>query len=262
MLAGLLAGVLGFAFARQFGEPSVETAIAFESYVEYDLHHEQPEEELVSRPAQSTAGLGTGTLLYGAALGGMLALVFAAAYGRLGALTARGTAALLGGLGFTAVYLVPFLKYPANPPSIGDPHTIQYRTAVYLVLVLTSIVAMVGAVMLQRRLVERFDGWNATLIAAGAYIVVIGVCYAAFPSINEVPQQTLPSVVDAVTDADVTFPPTTLWAFRVSSLGLQVVMWTTIGLVFGAFAHRLLEPASERARATGSLRPAAVERIR
>jgi hypothetical protein len=262
MLAGLLAGVLGFAFARQFGEPSVNTATAFESYVEYDLHHEAPEEELVSRPLQSSAGLGTGTLLYGVALGGMVALVFAAAYGRLGVLAARGTAALLGGLGFTAVYLVPFLKYPANPPSIGDPDTIQYRTAVYLVLILISIVAMVGAVMLQRRLVDRFDGWNATLIAAGAYIVVIGVCYLVFPGINEVPQQTLPSVADAVTDTDVTFPPTVLWAFRISSLGLQVVMWTTIGLVFGALAHRQLEPGLQRARVRGSLRPLASEHTR
>ena len=110
------------------------------------MHHEAPEVELVSRPLQSTAGLGTGTLIYGVALGGMFALVFAAAYGRLGPLAARGTAALLGCLGFTAVYLVPFLKYPANPPSIGDPDTIQYRTALYLVLVLVSVVAMVFAV--------------------------------------------------------------------------------------------------------------------
>ena len=39
-----------------------------------------------------------------------------------------------------------------------------------------------------------------------------------------------------------------LWAFRVSSLGLQVVMWSTIALVFGALAQRQLEPNSQRAR--------------
>lgn len=253
MLAGLLAGVLGFIFARQIGEPPVNTAIAFESYVEYTVHNEEPEVELVSRSLQSTAGLGTGTLIYGVALGGMFALVFAAAYGRLGPLAARGTAALLGVLGFTAVYLVPFLKYPANPPSIGNPDTIQYRTALYVVLILTSVVAMVFATLLQRRLVERFGGWNATLLAGGAYLVVIGLCYAVFPGINEVPQQTLPTVVDAVTDADVTFPPTVLWAFRVASLGLQVVVWSTIALAFGALAQRQLELNVQRARSTRSL---------
>ncbi len=259
MLAGLLAGILGFLFARQLGEPPVNTAIAFGSYVEYTVHNEAPEIELVSRSLQSSAGLGTGTLIYGVALGGMFALVFTATYGRLGPLAARGTAALLGLLGFTAVYLIPFLKYPANPPSIGDPETIQYRTAVYLVLILVSIVAMVAAVLLQRRLIERFGGWNATLLAGAAYLVVIALCYAVFPGINEVPQQTLPTVVDAVTDAEVTFPPTVLWAFRVSSLGLQVVMWSTIALVFGALAQRQMEPDVRRKREARSRRLLASE---
>ncbi|MBV9598170.1 MAG: CbtA family protein [Chloroflexi bacterium] len=241
MLAGLLAGVLGFVYAHQFGEPSVNTAIAFESYVEYDVHQQPREVELVSRDLQSTAGLGTGTLIYGVAVGGMFALVFAATYGRLGSLAARGTAAVLGLLGFTAVYLVPFVKYPANPPSVGDPVTIQYRTAVYVVMLLASIASMVFAVALQRRLVARFGNWNATLLAAGAYVLAMGVCYAVFPAIDEVPQEALPNVIDAVTRADVTFPPTVLWSFRIASIGLQVVLWATISLVFGALAERLLE---------------------
>jgi hypothetical protein len=242
MLAGLLAGVLAFVFAHQVGEPSVDTSIAFESYVEYDVHHEAPEVELVPRDLQSTAGLGTGTLIYGVALGGMFALVFAAVYGRLDGLAARGTAAVLGLLGFVAVYLVPFLKYPANPPAVGDPVTIQYRTAVYLVMVLASIAAMVFAVVLQRRLLARFGGWNATLLAAGAYILLMVICFAVFPSINEVPQEELPNVIGAVTHAEVTFPPTVLWSFRMASVGIQVVVWATIALAFGVLAERVLEP--------------------
>ena len=252
MLAGLVAGIIGFCFAVLVGESPVNTAIAFESYVEYTVHHEEPEEEMVSRPLQSSAGLGTGTLIYGVALGGIFALVFAVAYGRVVPLAARGTAALVGCLGFTAVYLVPFLKYPANPPSIGDPDTIQYRTGLYLVMVLVSVSAMVLAVLLRHRLAPRFGGWDATLIAGGLYLAVIVVCYVALPAVNEVPQEALPAVIDAVTDSDVTFPPTVLWAFRVASLGLQVVIWGALSLVFGALAQRQLEPAAGLGRESRS----------
>jgi len=245
MLAGCLAGVVGFCFAWLVGEAPVNTAIAFESYVEYTVHHEEPEDEVVSRPLQSTAGLATGTLIYGVALGGIFALVFTAAYGRVWLFGARGTSALLGVLGFTAVYLVPFLKYPANPPSIGEPDTIEYRTAVYLVMVLVSVAAMIFTVILQQRLTRRSGGWDATLIAGGVYVVIMALCYLVLPRINEVPQEALPTVIDAVTDADVTFPPTVLWAFRVATLGLQAVIWSTISLVFGALAQRQLE-SSER----------------
>src|SRR5437763_11180957 len=96
MLAGCLAGIAGFVFAWTIGEGPVNRAIAFESYVEYTVHHEEPEEEMVSRTLQSSAGLITGTVIYGVALGGIFSLVFAATYGRLQPFAARGTAALLG----------------------------------------------------------------------------------------------------------------------------------------------------------------------
>jgi hypothetical protein len=191
-------------------------------------------------------------LLYGTAIGGFFGLVFAIAYGRLGGLRARGTAAVLGLLGFVAVYLVPFLKYPPNPPSVGDPDTIQFRSLLYVTLLVVSVTAMVLAVMLQRRLAARMDAWNATLVAGAAYVVVIGICCALLPGYNEVPQQALPSVINAVTDADVTFPPTVLWAFRIASLGLQVVMWLTVSLVFGELARRVLEPVANTRRAEAS----------
>ena len=244
MLAGLLAGVFGFCFAWTVGEAPVEAAIAFEAHVASIAHADEHEEaEIVSRAVQSTAGLGTGTLIYGVALGGIFALVFAVAYGRVAPLAARGTAALIGGLGFTAISLVPFFKYPATPPAVGNPDTVQLRTGLYLALLVISIAAMVLAVLLQKRLTPRFGGWNATLIAGGAYLVVTVLCYAALPGINDIPQQALPSVVSAVGDAGITFPPTVLWSFRVASLGLQAVIWTTLALVFGALAQRQLEAA-------------------
>jgi Probable cobalt transporter subunit (CbtA) len=84
-------------------------------------------------------------------------------------------------------------------------------------------------------------GWNATLLAGAGYLVLMILCGLLLPTINEVPQQALPKVVEPVTDNGVTFPPTVLWGFRAASLGLQVVVWATIALVFGALARRHVE---------------------
>jgi hypothetical protein len=244
MLAGLIAGILAFGVAKILGEPQVDKAISFESYVEYTVHHQSPEADLVSRSLQSSAGVGTGALIYGVAFGGIFALVFAIAYGRLGTLTARGTAAVLGVLGFVSVYLVPNLKYPANPPSIGNPDTIGRRTGLFLLMILISVVVMVFAVIARRRLRDRFGDWNATILVGLGYLGVMAVSYILLPGINEVPQKAIRGVVHAVTDAGVTFPPTVLWRFRVASLGIQAIMWSTIAILFGVVAERVLERGS------------------
>ncbi len=250
LLAGLLAGLFGFGVAKTIGETSVDKAIAFGGYVENNIHHEAPEASFVSRSLQSSAGLGTGALIYGIALGGITALVFAGIYGRGGLTKAKPAAALVGFVGFVGVYLAPVLKYPANPPSIGQADTIGRRTALFVLMIACSIVGLVVAGVVWRQLLDRTSRWNATVLAALTYIVVLIVVYVVFPGVNEVPQAAIPGVTGAVTDATVTFPPTVLWQFRIASLAIQAVLWATIALAFGFLAERLLEPKRPTAETT------------
>ena len=91
MIVGVIAGLLAFGFAKVFGEPQVDSAIAFEGQMHQAMHMGE-EAELVSREVQSTIGLFTGVVVYGTAFGGLFALVFAYAYGRMGGLSPRATA--------------------------------------------------------------------------------------------------------------------------------------------------------------------------
>ncbi|MBN9253281.1 MULTISPECIES: CbtA family protein [unclassified Mesorhizobium] len=229
MLVGLIAGILAFAFARVYGEPQVDKAIAFEEQ-KAQAAGEAPEEEIVSRTTQAGIGLATGVLVYGAALGGIFSLVFAFAYGRLGSLGPRGTSALLAVLGFVAVIVIPGLKYPANPPAVGNPETIGYRTELFFIMILVSVAAMVAAVGLAQRLWKQLGAWNAAIVAALAYLVVFALVKAALPNINEVPED---------------FSAMVLWQFRVASLGIQLVLWAVIGLAFGAVVERQLATRSQ-----------------
>ncbi len=172
MLAGLAGGALAFAFAWAFGEPQVNLAIAFETHM-HQMAGDPPEPELVSRAVQGTIGLMTGVLVYGAALGGIFALAFAYAQGRVGRLGPRATAAVLAAGGFIALILAPQIKYPANPPSIGNPETIGSRTALYFTMIALSVIAAVAAASTGRQLARRLGGWNAAIAAGGAYLAVI-----------------------------------------------------------------------------------------
>ena len=129
------------------------------------------------------------------------------------------------------VYVVPNLKYPANPPSVGQPDTIGQRTALYALMLLFSVAAMVVATVLRRKLVTRHGGWTAALIAVGTYIVVVAVVGYILPGINEVPEE---------------FPAVAIWKFRIASFGMQLIMWTTIGLVFGALTERAIAGRDSR----------------
>ncbi|MEM5318078.1 CbtA family protein [Paraburkholderia sp. JHI869] len=257
MIVGILAGLLCFGLLRIIGEPQVNAAITFETQLDHakevataqaliakgsPVPQKMEMPELVSRPVQAGIGLFTAVMVYSVAFGGLFALTYACAYGRMGNFDARTTAVLLAILGLVAVYVVPILKYPANPPAVGDPETIGARTALYFGMVAISLAAMIAAVTLRLRLLPRLGPWNAFLIAAGAYLIVVVVAGFVLPPVNEVPAA---------------FPAVVLWRFRIASLGGQVVMWMTFGFAFGALTERAAARASRpRARVPGRARHA------
>jgi hypothetical protein len=224
MLVGLAAGVLAFAFAFIFGEPQIQKAIDFEDHLAA-LRHEPPGTEVVSRGMQRTLGLLTGTVVMGVALGGLFSLVFAWAYGRLGNLSARATSALLALAAFLTITAIPFTKYPANPPTVGNPDTIDKRTLLFLAMIAITVLAAVAAVRIRRDLLARTSTWNATLLAVGAFIAVIAIAQLILPAVHETPPG---------------FPADVLYRFRLASLGINLTLWTTIGLGFGALAEKLI----------------------
>ena len=98
-------------------------------------------------------------------------------------------------------------------------------------MVAISLIVAVFAVRLQRRLQTRHGNWNAVLISVAVYIVLMALAYLALPPIDEVPRL---------------FSATLLWNFRVAAIGIQAVIWTTLGLLFGVLAQRELEKVPAR----------------
>jgi predicted cobalt transporter CbtA len=224
LLAGLFAGLLAGTFAYVMGEPHIDAAIAIEESADAAHTHapgEEAEEELVSRDGQR-AGLFLATSLYGVALGGVFAVGFTLLRRRLRT-SSDGYAALgLAAAGFLGIVAVPFLKYPPNPPAVGDPETITKRTVTYLLTIVLGLLAVWLAVWVSRRVPAQPD-WLRPVAGAGAFVLTVAVAYLVLPTINEVRGE---------------FPAVLLWQFRLASLGTQAVLWSLLGVGYAALLTR------------------------
>jgi hypothetical protein len=73
--------------------------------------------------------------------------------GRIAHLSPAASTAFVSAIGYVSVVVIPFFKYPATPPAVGDGDTIGQRTALYFSFVLVSIVAAGAGTALTAKLV-------------------------------------------------------------------------------------------------------------
>ncbi len=224
--AGAIAGVASALVQLLVTEIPIRAALAVEEAREPAAGegHSHGEEELVGRSAQVIGGM-LGVIIVGIAVG----LVFATAY----ALSKRwfvdrtpfSRSTSLGVAVFGGVALLPMLKYPANPPAVGDPETVNLRTALYLGVVVAGLVIVWGASWLAERLHALTQPVRVTAVLL-AVVAAVAVVLLAFPA----PPDAIP--------ADM--PVTVLWQFRLSSLAQLATLYVGLGVVFGL----LVDPAT------------------
>jgi hypothetical protein len=217
MAAGLLAGLLAGLFAFFFGEPFVDQAIQIEEAAA-GVH----QEEVFSRSTQKL-GLFFATGLFGVTVGGVFGLAYAYFGSRLTSRSEWNRSLSLAGAIFAGAFLIPFVKYPANPPTVGDPATIGDRTASYLAMVVLSLLVVLVAWYVARRLRERGTTAPIRQLVVGLGVVVaVGVLFLVLPVAPDPGE----------------FPSGLLWNFRLSSLGTQFVFWMGLGVAFGLLCER------------------------
>ncbi|WP_328289746.1 CbtA family protein [Nocardia aurantiaca] len=235
LLAGLIAGLLAATVGYFVGEPKLDAAISLEeshskAETSGDGHaHEQAggsghshgdeDEPLVSRTGQK-AGQFLALGLFGPAIGAILATAANIAR-RFTRLPGPRLGLLLAGGGWLAIVAVPFFKYPANPPAVGQPDTINERTWLWFASVLLGFAAVGAGVYVHKVLRNRLD--SVRMIGATAvFVLVAAIGYIALPGIDEVPSD---------------FPATLLWQFRATSLAETGTLWLTLGLAFAALTE-------------------------
>lgn len=262
LLFGGLGGLIAYVFMKLMAEPIIDRAIDYESgrdeaqeaidsgmsnahsHGGMDMagmaadHSHGGDDELFSRTIQATFGAGTGMLAFGIAMGGIAAVVLALWLHHRGIGAARRSVLPVAGLTFAALYVLPTLKYPANPPAVGNSETIGWRSGLFLIMVLISAVAIVVGVLIHERL-GRTMGARATWLGVAVAAVIMGLAYWLMPALGdlaanagsgsstETPQ---PLVDGSGTIVFPGFPADDLYRFRLYSFLAQLIMWAVIAL--------------------------------
>ncbi len=225
IIAGVVAGLLAAAFHFVLSEPVIDQAIQLEEQMTAaEASHTAP---VVSRPVQK-ASLFLGFLLYGLSWSLFFSVVYHLFQQWLATFGTRKGGFVLAFLAYWSVVLIPYLKYPANPPGVGDPATIDYRQKLYFGILLLSVGGALLAVLLGQYAARRFNirrRWLPTLVV----LVLFGAGLLLL----------MPNNPDAVT-----MPAQVVQQFRWLSLAGLTLFWLGFGLCFGWLAGRGADQSS------------------
>ena len=212
-IAGLVHGTVNFAIVEPYLDQAIgleneslfasgEAEDTLEFWAEYESYR------IWQKSGQVLAGV-----ILGLAMGSLFGIVFALSKNSLPGKNAVSKAVILSALMWTTLYLIPFLKYPANPPTVGDADTVVLRMILYVSFIIISGVAVVAFYKLSKKLNKK------------KYLALIG--YAGFMTLTFVAMPDNPD--------EITAPMNLVNEFRfVSVLGVSS-FWGTVGIILGLF---------------------------
>jgi hypothetical protein len=226
--AGAIAGLAAALFQWIVVERQIDKALAIEAA---NAVAGEGGDEMFTRVQQVSGGM-LAAVIYGTLLGLVFGFAAAVLWPRLPGTTAFSRSIRLAVVAFVAWSAVPNLKYPANPPAVGDPDTVGERTAWYLCLMAVSLVLAYLAWELWQRLTARgVDGAERFAAVGLSYLAAVTLAWVLFPA--------NPDALEV--------PANLIWHFRVQSLAGNAILWIVAGTAFGYLADRVASRATQPA---------------
>ena len=152
--------------------------------------------------------------ILGTSIGSLFGIVYALSKNSLPSKNNVGKTLVLGGLMWFTLFVIPFLKYPANPPTVGDGETVLLRGILYVSFIAISGLLAVGFYKIFKRLRDR-----KRIVAFVGYAVTITVIFIIMP---ENPDEMTTSLE-------------LINGFRVVAFLTSTVFWFALALILGAF---------------------------
>lgn len=218
--SGVIAGIILAFLNLGIVEPTIDKAIALEVQKQVSSGENVNMSELIDYRYWQKAGAFAGGAIYGAGLASLFGVVFVFARSKLPGKNNKQKAILLAGIMWLVLFLMVALKYPANPPAVGDPETIYYRETLYVGYILISGLAALGMAVI----------WIRTRMNSKK--IIIPLIYAAIMVTAYV---VMPSNLDKIEiSLDL------IQTFRILTAITIGVFWGTLGIIFGSLWDKFL----------------------
>ena len=152
--------------------------------------------------------------ILGLSIGALFGLVFGYSRHILPGQNHVKKALVLAGIMWFTMFFIPFLKYPANPPTVGDPHTIVLRTSLYVAFVVLSGLGAFGF----SRIYKKIKNPVRKIAIPLGYAIYISIIFIIMPENPD----------------EVIAPYDLISGFRIASASTVTMFWILDAIILGA----------------------------
>jgi predicted cobalt transporter CbtA len=229
ILSGAVAGTILAIINHGLVEPYIDQAIAIEVQNSIASGENIDLVEIADYRVWQKGGAIAAGAVYGIAISALFGIVFAYGRNALPGDNNKKKALFLAGVLWFVLYLMVAIKYPANPPAVGDPETIYYREGLYIAyLAISGITALVLSLV-----------WNRVQMKSKK--IVLPLIYAGVMIATYVG---LPPNTD-----EITISMELIQTFRILTAFTIGLFWAILGLLFGSLWDKFI-PRQEAKLAT------------
>jgi len=215
LVSGFTAGIIHGAVNLAIVEPYLDQAISIENQNLFatGLAEDTPQfwAEYSSYRDWQKSGQVLASGILGMSIGALFGIVFAYSRNALPKGHTVKKTFVLAAIMWLTIFLIPFLKYPANPPTVGDADTVVLRSMLYLTFIAISGFSAVGFSRLYRKLE------NKKYLAFVGYAVFITAIFFIMPPSPD----------------EVTAPMDLVNGFRTMSVMAVTTFWIAEAIILG-----------------------------
>jgi hypothetical protein len=226
ILSGALAGTILGIINLGLVEPYIDQAIGTEIQNSVSSGENVDLSEIAHYRIWQKSGEIVAAAVYGISLGALFGIIFAYSKNALPGSNYKKKALFLAGILWFVLYLVVAIKYPANPPAVGNPEIIYYREALYVAFIaISGFTALILALLWKRVKIN-----SKKIVFPLVYAGIMTAAYLVMPA-NPDPINISMELVQN---------------FRVWTAVTIGIFWGLLGIIFGSLWDKFIRPEESR----------------